>query len=46
VIDEVPGVDYVAALELISGNGIAQCGNLCVPPHWLVVAGQHAIVIS
>lgn len=45
MIDEVSGVDYVTALELIPGEGTAQCGNLCVPPNWLVTPGLHAIKV-
>lgn len=43
VIDEVPGVDHVLNLELIPGEGEAQCGNLCVGPIWLVTPGAHSI---
>jgi len=44
-VDEVPGVDHVLALQLIPGEGDAQCGNLCVGPTWLVTPGQHVIEI-
>jgi hypothetical protein len=43
IIDEVPGVDYVASLELIGGDGQPQCGNVCLSPTWLVAAGTHQI---
>lgn len=46
VIDNVPGVDHVLSLELIAGNGAAQCGNLCVGPTWLVTPGRHEIVVQ
>ncbi len=45
VIDEVPGVDYVASLALIGENGQPQCGNICLGPTWLVAAGKHQITI-
>jgi hypothetical protein len=43
VIDEVPGVDYVASLALIGKDGQSQCGNICLGPTWLVAAGNHQI---
>ena len=46
VIDNVPGVDHVLSLELIAGNGEAQCGNLCVGRTWLVTSGVHEIVVQ
>lgn len=45
VIDNVPGVDHVLGLELIPGDGAAQCANLCVGPTWLVRAGEHRITV-
>lgn len=45
IIDEVPGVDYVASLELIGGDGQPQCGNVCLSPTWLVAAGTHQITV-
>ena len=45
IIDEVPGVDYVASLELIGGDGQPQCGNVCLGPTWLVAAGTHQIIV-
>jgi hypothetical protein len=45
VIDGVAGVDYVNLLELIPGEGEAQCGNLRVCPTWLVVPGNHEIEV-
>lgn len=44
VIDEIPGVDYVAKLDLIA-EGAATCGNVCLPPTCLVAAGQHEIEV-
>lgn len=46
VIDQIPGVDYVMALELLLANRDPQCGNLCIGATGLVVAGQHAIAIE
>lgn len=45
VIDEVPGVDYVASMELIGDDGQPQCGNVCLSPTWLVAAGAHQITV-
>jgi hypothetical protein len=45
VIDDVTGVDHVLSLELIPGEGEAQCGNLCVCPNWLLTPGQHDIEV-
>lgn len=46
VIDNVPGVDHVLSLELIPGDGEAQCANLCVGPTWLVRAGNHQVIVA
>lgn len=45
VIDNVPGVDHVLALELIAGDDDAQCGNLCVGPIALTTPGTHQIEV-
>ena len=45
VINEVPGVDYVASLALIGKDGQPQCGNICLGPTSLVAAGKHQITI-
>lgn len=45
VIDEVPGVDYVASLALVGEDGQPQCGNVCLGPTWLVEAGNHQITV-
>lgn len=45
VIDNVTGVDHVLSLELIAGDGEAQCANLCVGPTWLVRASNHRITV-
>jgi hypothetical protein len=43
-IDDVPGVDHVLALDLVGPDGVS-CGNLCVGPLGLVVAGVHEIEV-
>ncbi len=43
VIDEVPGVEHVDALELVSGDGAASCENVCIGPLGLVDASPHEI---
>jgi hypothetical protein len=43
VIATVPGVDHVRDLELVAEDREPACGNLCVPPMWLVVSGAHVI---
>jgi len=45
VIDGVPGVDHVLSLDLIGGGCEPQCGNLCLPPAWLVAAAPHIIEV-
>ena len=45
VIDEIPGVDHVVSLDLVAEGCEAQCGNVCVGPTWLVVAGNHEITV-
>ena len=44
VLDEVPGVEHVLALELMTADG-AQCGNVCIGPIGLVAAGAHQIEV-
>ena len=39
----VSGVDAVTELSLAGDCSGPQCGNLCVPPTWLVTPGTHAI---
>jgi predicted phage baseplate assembly protein len=48
VIDEVPGVDHVLSLELVSGCGChgPVCGNVCVGPIGLAASGRHEIAIE
>ncbi len=43
VIDEVPGVANVLALELVGDHGEATCGNLCLGSTGLVAAGSHEV---
>lgn len=47
VIDGVPGVDYVASLELLTDGCECgpQCGNVCLAPTWLVAAGKHEMEV-
>jgi hypothetical protein len=45
VIDGVDGADHVESLELSGDGGPGQCGNLCVGPTELVVAGAHTIEV-
>lgn len=45
VLDETPGVDHVLKLGLIA-EGDTSCGNVCVAPTVLVVAGDHEIVVE
>jgi predicted phage baseplate assembly protein len=46
VIDEVPGVDYVLALEIAADGCPPHCGNVCIPPTALVVPGSHDIEVA
>jgi hypothetical protein len=43
LIDGVPGVDHVLALQLGNLQGEAQCGNLSLCPHGLTTPGEHEI---
>ena len=45
VIDGVQGVDHVVELELTADGGEPQCGNVCIGPIGLVVAGRHQIEV-
>jgi hypothetical protein len=45
LIDQVPGVDYIQALELRADDGTAQCGNLCIGPLMLASPGTHSIEV-
>jgi predicted phage baseplate assembly protein len=46
IIDSVPGVENVIALELIADDGEPSCGNLCIGPCSLVLSGEHEIVVK
>jgi predicted phage baseplate assembly protein len=46
VIDETPGVDHVASLELLGADCEPSCGNLCLGPLGLIEAGEHQIEVS
>jgi hypothetical protein len=47
VIDQVPGVDYVATLSLFVDGCVCdpKCGNVCLAPTELVAAGSHEIEV-
>ena len=45
IIDEVPGIDYVASLELVGDDGQPHCGNICLSSTSLVAAGTHQITV-
>jgi hypothetical protein len=44
VLDEVPGVEHVAELDLRTADG-AQCGTVCLGPNGLIAAGRHEIEV-
>jgi predicted phage baseplate assembly protein len=44
VLDEVPGVEHVLELELLTAGG-AQCGDVCIGQIGLVAAGPHQIEV-
>ncbi|MFN0147230.1 MAG: baseplate J/gp47 family protein [Dehalococcoidia bacterium] len=45
LIDGVPGVDHITALELFAGGGEADCGNICVGPASLTTPGVHEVTV-
>ena len=45
VLDRVPGVDYVTALEITGNQCPASCGNLCLEPLALTASGLHDIEV-
>ena len=45
VIDSLDGVDHIFSLSLIAEGCDPQCGNVCIPPTWLVAAGHHEIEV-
>ncbi len=46
VIAGVSGVDHVASLALIAGDGPPTCSNVCIGSLGLVAAGTHQITIA
>jgi len=46
VIDQVRGVDHVLELTISADGRDVACGNLCVPPTWLVTSGIHVIEVA
>jgi hypothetical protein len=45
ILNEVDSVDYVSSLQLIPGEGPAQCGNVCLSQTWLVAPGAHQVQV-
>ncbi|HVY93282.1 MAG TPA: putative baseplate assembly protein [Bryobacteraceae bacterium] len=45
-LDTVPGVDYVASLELTAADCGPQCGDICLDPIALAVSGSHTIQVN
>lgn len=45
VIDGLDGVDHIFSLSLMAEGCDRQCGNVCIPPTWLVAAGRHEIEV-
>jgi predicted phage baseplate assembly protein len=45
VIDQITGVEHVLSLDLVAAAGVPQCGNVCLAPTWLVVAGKHSVEV-
>lgn len=43
ILAETPGVDALAALELIGPDGVARCGNLCIGEGNLVACEPHEL---
>lgn len=46
VIDDVPGVDHVLALTIAADPGDGACGNLCIGPTSLAIAGTLSIEVT
>jgi hypothetical protein len=44
-IDQAPGVDHVISMELLPAGCEPQCGNICLKPTWLLIAGRHQIEV-
>jgi hypothetical protein len=45
VIDALDGVDHIFSLRLMAEGCDPRCGNVCIPPTWLVAAGRHEIEV-
>lgn len=45
VIDALDGVDHIIWLRLMAAGCDPRCGNVCIPPTWLVAAGRHEIEV-
>ena len=43
VVDRVRGVDHVLELSITADGREVACGNVCVPPTWLVASGTHRV---
>ena len=46
VVDGVRGVDHVLELTISADGRAVACGNVCVPPTWLVASGTHLIEVA
>jgi hypothetical protein len=46
VVDRVRGVDHVLELSISADGRAVACGNVCVPPTWLVASGTHLIEVA
>jgi hypothetical protein len=45
-VDRVRGVDHVLELTITADGREVACGNVCVPPTWLVASGTHRIEVA
>ncbi|MDB4881874.1 MAG: hypothetical protein JWL95_640, partial [Gemmatimonadetes bacterium] len=46
VVDQVRGVDHLLELTISADGREVACGNLCVPPTWLVTSGSHVVEVT
>ena len=46
VVDGVRGVDHVLDLTISADGRAVACGNVCVPPTWLVTSGAHLVEVA
>jgi hypothetical protein len=44
-LDLVDGVDHIEQIELVTGDVVVDCGNVCVGPTSLVVSGAHEVSV-